>query len=126
MRPILLVPLLGCLALACPKANRQTVFVAATNETIRTATEEAQGDAPAHNVWVTNASTETIIVTSVTLRGCENIKQQCAPRKMRLTVGPGRRVMLIRVEPRDRHLGFSYNFTFAWQPSSAPAIDENS
>lgn len=89
MRSVLLVPLLGCVVLACPKASRQTVFVAATNETVSTATEEAHGDAPAHNVWVTNASTEPVIVYSVTLRGCENIKQQCVPRKMNLTVGPG-------------------------------------
>lgn len=34
--------------------------------------------------------------------------------------------MLIRVEPGDRHRGFSYNYTFAWRPASAPAIEETS
>lgn len=117
-RPTLaLISILGS-GIAVPSLAAQS-YVAPTNETITTRVEEGFGSTPSQVIWVQNGSTVGIDVYSVTLRQCENVKQECAPRPLRLHLAPGRSEVLERVEPRDPERGFSYRYGFGWRADSA-------
>ena len=107
-----------CLALVVSgcASNGQLVYVAPSNETISTTTEEGHGSTPSHNIYVINASTEPIIVFGVALRDCENVKQQCEAQAANIRIGGGSRGVVLRVEPRNLQSGFSYRFSYSWRP----------
>lgn len=94
-------------------------YVAPTNETITTRIEEGYGSRPSQVIWVYNGSTVAVDVYSVTLRSCENVRQDCAPRPLRMHLRPGHSEVLDRVEPNDPEKGFSYRYTFGWRADSA-------
>lgn len=94
-------------------------YVAPTRETVFSTTQESQGDAPVHLIYVENRSTVPVTVFSVSLSRCENVRQQCYPRPVRIRVQPGRRELATRVEPANRALGFTYFFGFGWNADSA-------
>lgn len=112
-----LVLLAGLLA-GCATAARQA-YVAPSEETVRTTLEEGHGESPSQVVWIQNGSSVPIVVYSVTLRSCENVKQSCEPTPLNLRLGPGRREILRRVEPRDRNASFSFRYSFGWRADSA-------
>jgi hypothetical protein len=70
---------------------------------------------------VQNSSTVPIIVFGITLSQCENIRQPCGSRRVKLKVAPDRRINVGRVEPRDRERGFSYRWTFSFGGDSSDA-----
>ena len=112
--------LLPALLAAC--AARRPAYVAATNETVFASTEEAHGAAPAHTIYIENRSTVPVLVYSVTLRSCENIKAACdSPTPLSLRLAPGRRAMVRRVEPRDPQKGFTYRYSYGWRAESGQA-----
>ena len=94
-------------------------YVAPTNETITTRIEEGFGSMPSQTIWVQNGSTVGIDVYSVTLRNCENVKQECEPRPLRLHLDAGRSAVLERVEPKNPEQGYSYRYGFGWRADSA-------
>jgi hypothetical protein len=109
-------------AAGCAGRQLAKTYVAPTDQTIVTSTEEAQGPAPAHTVHVSNLSTVPVTVNSYTIRQCENIKQHCdSPQKREIHLKPGSRVYLSRVEPRDSDKGFGYAITFSWRADSSSA-----
>lgn len=123
--PLQLVSILG-VALLAPASSalgqtRTTRYVAPTDETVTTTLEEGYGSSPSQVIWIRNASTVAIEVYSVTLRECENVKQDCAPRRLHLTVRPGRREVLQRVEPKNRDQGFGFRYSFGWRADSSAA-----
>jgi hypothetical protein len=101
--------------------DRATQYVAPTNATVTTDLEEGFGSTPSQTIWLRNSSTVPIHVYSVTLRSCENVREDCSPFPLNLHVGPGRRVMLRRVDPRDSNAAFSFRYTFGWQADSSAA-----
>ena len=103
---------------ACAPATNKT-YVAPTRLTIVSSTEEAQGPPPSHMIYIENRSTVPVTVFSVTLSGCENVKQQCSPRPAKIRIPPGRRELAIRVEPTNVDRGFGYQFGFSWNADSA-------
>jgi carboxypeptidase family protein len=103
---------------ACSTAT-QRVYVAPTAENIVSTTEVRQGDPPVHLVFVENHSTVPVTVFSVSLSGCENVKQQCSPRPASIRLAPGARQIAIRVEPENRDRAFGYRFGFGWRADSA-------
>ncbi len=105
-------------ALPCATAAPQK-YVAPTQETIRSRTEEREGDNPAHLIYIENRSTVSITVFSITLSNCENVKQQCHPQPMTLRIGPGGSRLAVRVEPKNAQQGFGYSFRFGWNADSA-------
>jgi len=122
MRPLALLLLFSSSFLAAASAgaqSRTTRYVAPTDETVTTIVEEGYGSSPSHVIWVRNASSVTVQVYSVTLRDCENVKQQCTPTPLRLRVRPGRREVLRRVEPRIRDAGFSFRYSMGWRADSS-------
>lgn len=115
--------MLACAAAVMPvratAQDRETQFVAPTNATVTTNIEEGYGSSPSQTIWIHNSSTVPIHVYSVTLRNCENIKEDCSPFPINLHVGPGDRRMLRRVDPHDPDKGFSFRYTFGWQADSS-------
>jgi hypothetical protein len=117
-RPVLaLITILGSGVAVSPLVAQK--YVAPTNETISTRIEEGYGSRPSQVIWVYNGSTVSIDVFSVTLRSCENVRQDCAPRPLRLHLRPGHSEVLDRVEPQDPEKGFSFRYTFGWRADSA-------
>ena len=119
-RALVVALLLGCSA---PLAA-QDRFIAPTTSTVNAFTEEGVGDNPAHVLYVQNSSTVPIIVFGITLSQCENVRQPCGGRRVKIRVDPNRRVNVGRVEPRDRERGFSYrwNFSFGGDSTDAKAM----
>lgn len=117
MRTVVGVTASALLIAACAANKAERVYVAPSNESISTSTEESRGDVASHSIWVTNGSTVPIVVYSVTLRGCENVRQSCEPRSLDLRVEPGTRALLTRVDPKVSNSGFMYRYTFAWRPA---------
>ena len=94
----------------------QRVYVAPTNNSIFTTTEQGLGSTPSQNIYVVNASTEPIVVFGVALRECENIKQRCEPKQTNVKIGAGDRRIVLRVEPANLENAYSYRFSFSWRP----------
>jgi hypothetical protein len=114
--------LLAFLLAACASQGQQ-VYVAPTNDSVSTTTEEGLGNTPVHNIYVINASTEPITVFGVALQDCENVKEQCEPHRVDISIGGGQRRAVLHVEPRNTGLAFSYRFSYSWRPSkAAPAL----
>jgi hypothetical protein len=111
-----LITLSGLFLAGCASQG-QRVYVAPSNESITTTTEEGLGNSPVHEIYVINGSTVPITVFGVTLRDCQNIRQTCEPRQMDLEIGPGQRRVVLRIEPRDRGLPFNYRFGYSWRPT---------
>ncbi|MBW8771059.1 MAG: hypothetical protein JF589_14985 [Gemmatimonadetes bacterium] len=111
------------LAGSAPLAAQER-FIAPTSSTVNAFTEEGVGDNPAHVLYVQNSSTVPIIVFGITLSQCENIRQPCGSRRVKIRVDPNRRVNVGRVEPRDHERGFSYrwNFSFGGDSTDAKAM----
>jgi hypothetical protein len=100
------------------RAQGDTRFVAPTDATVITHIEEGFGSTPSQVIWIQNNSTVPIQVYSVTLRNCQNVRQDCSPTPMNLRVRPGSREILKRVEPRNTEAGFSYRYSFGWRADS--------
>jgi uncharacterized protein YcfL len=107
---LLLVLCAGCASAA------QHAYVAPTNETIMSETEDDRGPTPAHVVYVSNHSTVPIQVYSIRLYDCTNVKQRCDVSSVNITVGPGQRKVITRVEPASAATGFGYRFGYSWKP----------
>lgn len=105
------------LLLGCAPAHR--AYVAPTSQTIISSTEESQSGKPEHVIYVQNHATVPVTVFSVTLSGCENVKQRCGPEPRNLRVGPGQRTLVARVTPESELRGFGYRFNFSWRADSS-------
>jgi hypothetical protein len=108
--------LLGC----APAAQR--AYVAPSNETVVSTTEEHEADPPAHIIYVENHSTVPVRIFAIRLTDCENVNVTCGVRQMNLRLDPDRRQVAVRIEPKNRGLGFHYSFGFSWHVDSASAI----
>jgi hypothetical protein len=114
----LVAPLALLAGVACTPAT-QHAYVAPTHATIISTTEESPGPPASHVIYIENQSTVPVTVFSVSLSGCENVKQQCSPRPVKIRVAPGRREIAMRVEPANSDQGFGYHFGFSWNSDSA-------
>lgn len=116
-----LAPLVALAAAAgCAAKSGPARYIAPTDQTIVTSTEERSSGAPGQIVYVENRSTVPVTVFSVTLRGCENVKQRCdSPQKLDLKLRPGTRSILARVDPASPERSFGYAFSFGWHADSS-------
>ena len=115
----LLIPAAAALVIAGCASSGKMAYVAATSNTVVPVVEEAHGPAPAHVIYIENSSTVPITVYSVTLRSCENVKQQCdAPARRDVRVRPGGRSQIHRVEPRNANQGFQFRYSYGWRADS--------
>lgn len=102
---------------AIPCAAQETP---ATSQTITTDMQQAMGGSELVQViYVTNNSSQRIIVTSIRLMECENVQGNCGVRRTKQRVGPGDRVVIQRVRPRSPDQGFGFSYTFTWEVEAA-------
>ena len=99
--------------------SAQPAYVAPGPTTVVSETDERRSDPPVHTISIVNRSSVPVVVWSISLNGCENVKATCGPKPVNLRVQPGRRVTAVRVEPRILDRGFSYSFGFSWRADSA-------
>lgn len=109
----------AALLVAVPAAAQKGVYVAPSDQTVTSYTEESQAGRPGHVIWVRNASTVPIHVFSVSLRDCENVKGYCGVSKVNIKVAPGNRAIIKRVDAADGEKGFGYRSGFSWRPDSS-------
>jgi hypothetical protein len=107
------------LAACASGSSRQTVFVAATNETVVLESVIAQ-DGIRHLIYGTNRSTEPVVITSFQLRDCENVRNRCELTRLNLTLGAGQRTLLATVEPADRERAYEYRYNWGWRVLTGP------
>lgn len=74
---------------------------------------------PGQAIYVVNASSVPIIVYSLALRKCENVREQCWVQPMDIRIGPNREEEVGRVEPRDPGKAYSFRTQFAWRADSS-------
>src|SRR5690349_9199483 len=85
--------LLAPLVVGCATAS-QRAYIAPSDETITTSTEERTDNPPQHTIYVINQSTVPITVFSVSLVGCQNVKQHCEPTPVNIKVPAGTRSLI--------------------------------
>lgn len=116
-RPVLgFISILGS-GIVAPQLAAQA-YVAPSSETITGRIEQGMGNPPSQTIWVHNGSTVGVDVYSVALHDCENVKQECAPRPVRLHLNPGQSDVLTRVEPANPHAPYHYRYGFGWRADS--------
>lgn len=124
MRSVLSAMTAACtlvVSLGACSAATQRAYVAPTPQTIFTSTEERSGDVPSHAIYIENHSTVPITVFGLSLHSCENIQQQCEAHQVKIHVGPGQRVLAMRVDAQNVQRPFTYRFGFSWHADSANA-----
>ena len=116
---LLLIIATGQVAAGCASAPQRD-YAAATDQTVTTRLEAAY-DGRGQHVIVQNRSSEEIIVTSLSLRDCENIKNRCEVTRLRLRVAPNQitRITTVQVADQERASNFRYNWT--WEKASQSA-----
>jgi hypothetical protein len=108
--------LLTAALLGCASTSSQAVYVAPTTDNVTTETDEGRGGTQSHNIYVRNNSSVAIVVYGVTLRSCENVRQQCEPQVTNIRVEPNTRSVVLHVEPKSNFAPFSYRFSYSWRP----------
>lgn len=113
--------LLGSVSIVvgCASAPASQAYVAPTTETITSETEQSSATPPTHSIYITNRSTVPVTVFSISLAGCENLRETCGVRPMNLHVAPGQRALAIHIEPANERQSFSYRFHYSWHPDSS-------
>lgn len=109
-------------AMASCAPNSGSTYLAPTDETVTAYTEATYG-ADGHNIVVENRSTVEVLVTSLRLRDCENIKNRCDLVRMRELVRPGERHRLTTVHPANPNRASGFAFSWTWEPlGDSPGI----
>ena len=114
--------LAGAVTLGGCASAKQAVYIAPTNETVYSNVEEPFGTSRQRITYVQNRSTVPVIVYSVLLSGCTNVREHCdQPITLNVRVPPGQRTEIMRVEPRDKTGAFSYQLGYRWRPETGTA-----
>jgi len=96
-------------------SNRVAVYVAPSNESIESGSEMSLGG-DGQVVYVYNHSSVPIMVTSLQLLDCENIKNHCEVQHLRMQVAPGQRTNIATVKPENPNRPYSFQFHYSWEP----------
>jgi hypothetical protein len=105
-------------ATAC--SAREVVHVEPSAATV-TSRLEATNDGRGQYVVVENRSSVSIFVTSVQLRDCQNIRNPCEVKRMRVEVRPGRSERVLTV--LSRSASSPYNFLYSWGWEGMPRVN---
>lgn len=113
--------LAAAVCMAPTVADAQKRFVAPTDQSVFLDYEEGYGSTPVQIAYIHNVSSVQIVIYSVTLRDCENVKQSCYPQKVNVKVPAGSRVVLKRIEPRRPDASFRFSMSYGWRADSSDA-----
>ena len=89
--------------------------VAPTSQTVVSSTEERAGDPPSHVVFVENRSTVPVVLYRTSVTECENVSDSCTPQPMNRRLAPGRKEIVLRIQPVDPARHFRYRFAYSWR-----------
>ncbi len=109
------VPVLTGLLLVVLAAAANGQHIRATNQTVTSRLEQSHGSSLEQVVYVSNRSSENIVLTSVRLMECENVQGSCASRRFKTKIPAGSTALVHRVRPRDPDRGISFRYTFTWE-----------
>lgn len=87
-------------------------------------TTEMSHGGEGHAVYVTNNSTVPIVVTGVHLYDCDNIRNRCEPRRIKVEVRPGQRRVIETVRPDSPARGNSFRVRFTWTAEGINPLGE--
>jgi len=108
----------ACIA---PQAQAQKKFVAPTDQTVFLDYEEGYGSTPVQVAYIHNRSSVQIVIYSLTLRDCENVKGSCSPQKVNIKLPAGTRRAVRRIEPRNTEASFRFSMSYGWRADSSDA-----
>lgn len=100
---------------ACASAARQEpVFVEANEQTVTTRLEAAYSGRGQH-VVVENRSSVPIFVTSLHLQECQNIKNSCEVKRLRIPVDPGQSRQVATVQTKNSEQASNFRYHWTWE-----------
>lgn len=108
---------------AAPAARAQQApanYVAPSSTSILATLEQGNGILPSRAILVRNSSSVAIVVDTVTLRDCANVRELCRAHAVDVTVPAGATVSVMTVNPHDNTEPFEFKFGYTWH--AAPAL----
>jgi hypothetical protein len=118
-RPVAMaVSTIVCLA---SQADAQKKFVAPSDQSVFLDYEEGYGSTPVQVAYIHNLSSVQIVIYSLTLRDCENVKGSCSPQKVNIKIPAGSRRSVKRIEPRSPDASFRFSMSYGWRADSSDA-----
>lgn len=107
---------------ACAAPATQRVYVAPTHESVTIGTE-ASMDGRGQHIWAHNRSSVPIVITSLQLNSCENIRNRCEVQRMERELAPGQRIRLTTVLPEDPNRPNNFRYAWTWHgKGDAPTL----
>lgn len=110
-------------ALSCA-APAQRAFVAPTPANVLGERDILEQGGTRHVLSVRNTSSVPVTVTGVLLSECQNLRNTCGLKRVRIPVQPGQRRTVLEVTPAQDRERFTYRWTFQWVDSSGRAALE--
>lgn len=116
------IAMLCATLLAACASSTERVYVAPSNDTVITSLE-ASYDGRGQQIYVTNLSSVPIVVTSLHLRECKNIRNRCEVRRMNVLVEPGKRRQIELVEyDRTGTGGSTFRYSWSWEQAEGATL----
>ena len=113
--------LLAVLLLLARPLAAQSSFIAPDAATITGMAEAASTKAQTHLLFVANRSTVPIVVYALELSGCANVVQPCERTATAVTIAPGARGQIGRINATVATKRPVYQWTFAYRPDTTDA-----
>ena len=124
MRSSVILSLFLVVAAACASGGRMeparsaddtpVVYDRPNPALIRGYTEAGEG-VGTHNIYVENGSDVPIVVTSVRLIECRNIRNACGPKRLRTRIRPHDSRLVLTVRSTGASTGWSYRYEYSWE-----------
>jgi len=73
-------------------------------------------------IVIDNRSDEAIVIQTIKLVECQNLRTTCGVHKVKSRVGPKERKVVLRVYARDRTRWFTFGYTYTWLPENHDAF----
>jgi hypothetical protein len=115
--PVRTALLLFALVLAGCATMQERPPTPADNQSIRAHLEPLRNGEGA-DIVVSNNATVDVVITSVTLRECENIRNRCEMRPLSVRVPAGQRRQVATVNSSDRSRAHSFRYSWTWEEAS--------
>ena len=122
----------AAILLLCPASNqllgqRTPPRTPATIQNIVTETKQSE-TGEGEVIYVDNRSSEDIIVKSISLTACENIRESCHLISLKIRIKGGDKRVVYRIHPRSPDAPYTYTPSISWetpndnppQPSAPP------
>jgi hypothetical protein len=112
--------LVGVISLGAAQGSpSDTARIPATTSTVTSELKQSESNND-QVAYVDNRSTQNIVVTSIKLSDCENVKVGCHIISLKVRIKAGDKRMIYRISPRNPDQPVSFRFYFTWQPEQAP------